>query len=846
MSVHNGGQCPVQRRHVQWTGESTNEAQQIGGGGGAEAMGAPGAPMEMAMDASALSSGRGSMAKNTAGAPPAGVANVAPSVRKDFADAALWLARIDTDSKGQATAKFKMPENLSGWKLRSWAVGSGVRVGSGSAEAVTRKNLLVRLQTPRFLVERDEVVLSAIVHNDLPVAKDVRVWIEIDGETQLELMPISPSESTVRVESHGQVRVDWRCRATAEGVFKVRALAATDVESDAMQLEVPVLVNGILKTDSFAGTVRPNQANSEVTITVPEDRRAEQSRLVVRLSPSLATSMIDALPYLAEYPYGCTEQTLNRFLPTVITQRILQEMNIDLARLKDKRTNLNAQELGDAATRAQQWKRFDRNPVYDVAEVNAMVAEGVQKLTDMQMSDGGWGWFSGIGEHSSAHTTAVVVRGLLIAQQNDIAIVPDVLERGLARLEQYQMVELQKLKNAAVNVEPSKANPDSLDALVFQILVFAGRTQPEMQTILFEKREPLGVYGKALLALATHAIGNEEQTAMLRKNIEQFLVEDAENETAFLQDNAPWWYWYGSNIESAAIYLKLLAAIDPQGQTAPRLVKYLLNNRKHSTYWNSTRDTALVIEAFGDYLRATGEGKNAVSAEVYLDDKRLGTVDFTSENLFEVDNTIQIVGNAVPAGSHKLEIRRKGEGPMYWNAYLTNFTLEEEIKPAGLEVKIERRFYRVNRVKKDLQLADDQGQVVDTQRSALERIALEDLQALPSGTMVEVELLIESKNDYEYLIIEDRKPAGLESIDTQSGYVYTGMASVYREFRDQKTDFFIRWLPQGKHSIRYQLRAEAPGIFTALPAQITGMYAPELVGNSADFDLRVEDQADGQ
>jgi alpha-2-macroglobulin len=830
-----------------WAAKSTNgmmgrNLRGAGMGGGAYGGGAvPGAPMEMAMLGAESEMAGGAMAKNDADAPQAGVANAVPSVRKDFADAALWLARIDTDAKGQATAKFKMPENLSGWKLRSWAVGSGVRVGSGSAETVTRKNLLVRLQTPRFLVERDEVVLSAIVHNDLAVAKDVRVWIEIDGETQLQFMPESKFETTVHIESHGQVRIDWRCRAIAEGVVKVRALAATDVESDAMQLEVPVLVNGILKTDSFAGTVRPDQANGQITINIPEDRRVDQSRLVVRLSPSLATSMIDALPYMAEYPYGCTEQTLNRFLPTVITQRILQEMNIDLARLKEKRNNLNAQELGDAATRAQQWKRFDRNPVYDVAEVNAMVAEGVQKLTDMQMQDGGWGWFSGTGEHSSAHTTAVVVRGLLVAQKNDIAIVPDVLERGLAWLDQYQAGELQRLKNAATNTQPSKQNPDSLDALVFHILVSAGRVQPEMQTFLYEKREAIGVYGKAILALATHAIGNADQTAMLRQNIEQFLVEDEENETAFLQDNSPWWYWYGSNIESAAMYLKLLAAIDPQGKTAPRLVKYLLNNRKHSTYWNSTRDTALVVEAFGDYLRATGEGKSAVSAEVYLDDKRLGTVEFTSENLFEVDNTIQIFGNAVPAGEHKLEIRRKGDGPMYWNAYLTNFTLEEEIQSAGLEVKIERRFYRVNRVKKDLELADDQGQVVDAQRTALERIDLADLQALPSGTMVEVELLIESKNDYEYLIIEDRKPAGLESIDTQSGYVYTGVTSVYREFRDQKTDFFIRWLPQGKHSMRYQLRAEAPGIFTALPAQITGMYAPELVGNSADFDLRVED-----
>ena len=60
---------------------------------------------------------------------------------------------------------------------------------------------------------------------------------------------------------------------------------------------------------------------------------------------------------------------------------------------------------------------------------------------------------------------------------------------------------------------------------------------------------------------------------MLRQNIEQFLVEDAENETAYLRDETAWWYWYGSQIEATAMYLKLLAAQDPQGQVAPRLVK---------------------------------------------------------------------------------------------------------------------------------------------------------------------------------------------------------------------------------------------------------------------------------
>ena len=41
--------------------------------------------------------------------------------------------------------------------------------------------------------------------------------------------------------------------------------------------------------------------------------------------------MVDALPYLVSYPYGCTEQTLSRFLPTVLTQKVLLDMNLDLS-----------------------------------------------------------------------------------------------------------------------------------------------------------------------------------------------------------------------------------------------------------------------------------------------------------------------------------------------------------------------------------------------------------------------------------------------------------------------------------------------------------------------------------
>jgi alpha-2-macroglobulin len=813
-----------------------------GGFGGSELALAEGAMMMDAAPAG-LKMVRGAAAPTTADA-----ATPSPQVRKDFADTALWLTTLETGGDGRAKTNFKMPENLTSWKIGSWSVGQGLRVGSGETTAVTRKPLLLRLQMPRFLVDRDEVVLSAIVHNDLPGQRNVQVSLEIDGETQLELVSESDRQQMVDIASHQQARVDWRCRATAEGLVTVRASAVTADASDAMQLELPILINGILKTDSFAGTVRAGQASSIITVDVPQQRRIEQSRLTVRVSPSLAAAMIDALPYLNAYPYGCTEQTLNRFLPTVITQQTLRRMQIDLAQLKQRRNNLNAQELGAPEERRQQWETHqwkqdgtDGQAVYDAAVVDEMVTAGVTKLTAMQNPDGGWGWFSGTMETTTAHTTAVVIRGLLIAQENGVAIVPDVLQRGLAWLEQYQASELQKLQNADGQVKPFKQHVDNVDALVFHVLALADRRQPAMQQLLFDQREHLTTYGKALLAWATHRLGNAQQTSMLRRNIEQFLVEDAENETAFLTNSGSWWYWYGSEIEANALYLKLLSAVEPQGRTAPRIVKWLLNNRKHATYWNSTRDTALVVEAFADYMAATEELQGDMAVEVYLSGRRLGRIEFTPENLFDVDNTLEIVGAALPSGPQELEIRRTGRGNLYWNAYATNFTLQPEIRPAGLEVAVERRYYHLRPSTTESMLPGARANVVDTRQSGFERVLLEDLQDVSSGELVEVELLITSKNDYEYLVIEDRKAAGLEAVETQSGYFYTGGLLVYRELREQHIGLCIRWLPQGKHSIRYQLRSEAPGTFTALPAVIQGMYAPELRGNSADYDLSIID-----
>ena len=784
---------------------------------------------------------RNGLAADRAGAAPGDDAgNVqAPTVRSNFADTAFWAGSVTTDKTGLAEVTFKMPESLTGWKVKTWAMGLGTRVGQGEAEVVTRKNLLVRLQAPRFFVEKDEVVISANVHNYFKAEKSALVSLELEGNT-VELMTRN-REQKVMISPDGEVRVDWRVKVIGQGTVSVTVKALSDEESDAMKMTFPVYVHGMLKTESFSGALRPADEKGSVKFNVPAERRQNESRLEARFSPTLAGAMVDALPYLVDYPYGCTEQTLNRFLPTVITQRVLLNMKLNLKDIQAKRTNLNAQEIGNDVERAKRWKQFDRNPVFDEGEVVAMVKEGLERLTSMQVSDGGWGWFSGWGERSWPHTTAVVVHGLQVAKANGVALVPGVLEKGVDWLKRYQLEQVQWIKNWGKPNLPQKQFADALDALVYMILVDADSANAEMNEFLYRDRVHLPVYAKAVYGLALHTQKQEEKLKMILENIEQFVVQDDENQTAYLKlPNEGWWYWYGSEMEANAYYLKLLSRTNPQDVRASRLVKYILNNRRHATYWNSTRDTSLCIEALADYMKASGEDQPNLTIEVWLDGKKQKEVKVDSANLFTFDNRFVLEGDAVTTGEHTLELRKQGTGPLYYNVYQTNFTLEDFIKQAGLEVKVQRKFYKLTKSDKQVDVEGSRGQSVKQKVEKYDRTELANLSTLKSGDLVEVELEIDSKNDYEYLVFEDMKASGFEPVEVRSGYNGNEMGA-YVEFRDERVAFFIRQLTRGKHSISYRLRAEIPGQFSALPTRASAMYAPELKANSDEMKVGITD-----
>ena len=59
-------------------------------------------------------------------------------------------------------------------------------------------------------------------------------------------------------------------------------------------------------------------------------------------------------------------------------------------------------------------------------------------------------------------------------------------------------------------------------------------------------------------------------------------------------------------------------------------------------------------------------------------------------------------------------------------------------------------------------------------------------------------MTVKTKNDVEYLMLLDPKPAGCESRETASGYARLGTVFGYREIGDEEIRLFLSSLPMGQ------------------------------------------------
>jgi uncharacterized protein YfaS (alpha-2-macroglobulin family) len=246
------------------------------------------------------------------------------------------------------------------------------------------------------------------------------------------------------------------------------------------------------------------------------------------------------------------------------------------------------------------------------------------------------------------------------------------------------------------------------------------------------------------------------------------------------------------------------------------------------------------------YAKATGELTREYTVNIYRNGEKVKTWDVTPQNIFALQTNFRLKGYALPAGKQEFKVERVGKGKLYFSAFLSYFSKEDHLKASGNELAIDRKYYKLTEVVKDVTfektLTDGSKQTVTEKRMTYDRTLLETGAQLTSGDIIEVELGVTSKNDYEYLAFEDYKPAGCESVALRSGAGLGGGLIQNVELRDDRVAFFVSYFPQGFARLKYQLRCEIPGTFSALPTQGGSMYVPEVRANSEEWKLTIKDK----
>jgi len=828
-------------------------------------------------------------AKAAEAPPPAqstpGAQQPAVQVRNDFRSTIFWQPDIKTDADGTATVKVKYPDSLTTWQATARVNTTGNQFGIGNATTRTKQPLIVRLEAPRFFVVGDRVTVSTVINNNTDQPMHVSPSLIADGLTVdgmiVEGRTYQTEELSVNVNANSETRVDWLVTATHATEAKLKVEGRGGKFADAMEKTYTVYEHGIEKFVSRSGKMRADSV--AVKLDIPKERRPETTTLTVQVAPSMATTMLDALPYLIDYPYGCTEQTMSRFLPAVITARTLRDLGLKPETAMDK--IFGGIESGTAAATHPKGK-------HDLRELDAITKQGLERLYNFQHADGGWGWWKD-GE-SDHFMTAYVVWGMTLARQAKVDVKEDVVARAVGFLDKELVEEEMNYDEQAWMLHALAVHHGTEPGAVTTGSPSQAPVISKFQTKAFDNlwtnRDRLNAYTRALLALSAHNFGYQDKAKTLIENLENGVKIDAKPDTSVVQrggqasdpsviatahwgEDGLYWRWSDGGVEATSFALRALLAIDPHNKLVEPVTNWLIKNRR-GAQWSNTRDTAIVVLTLNDYLRVSGELQPVLGYELLVNGNSIAHKQVTADDALSAPSQFEIPREVIRDGSNEITIKRtSGTGPIYFSANAKFFSLEEPLTPAGNEIFVRRQYFKLVNHKTLLK------------GFVSERVPLNDGETVKSGERVETVLTIEAKNNYEYLLFEDLKPAGLEAVQIRSGenvYVreiksgalrtasgsdrvgqngkepapgsradlmnygsandFTGRTRwVYQELRDRKVALFIDHLPQGVWQVSYEMRAESPGAFHALPVLGHAMYVPEIRTNGAEVRIRVVD-----
>jgi uncharacterized protein YfaS (alpha-2-macroglobulin family) len=728
------------------------------------------------------------------------------SVRGDFRDTAFWKADVTTDANGLATVSFTLPDNLTTWRMSAIAITKDGLVGEGQSEIRSTKDLLIRPVTPRFMIVGDQLNMAAVVNNN--TSNDITADVSLEG-TGITIDNGQVKQS-VTVPAGGAVRVDWPVTVLdaeyADLTFSVRGGGLQDASKPTAGLppdqHLPIYKYSTPDTTATSGNVTKEDPVRTEVIVLPKAIDTTQGDLKVQIDPSLAAGSTEGLKYLEHYPYECTEVTVSRFLPNVLTYRALKDLTLSEPELEEK--------------------------------LERLVRFGVQRLANQQHVDGGWGWW--VTDKSNMQVTTYVMFGLIKARQAGFAVEQTMLDHGL----NYLISNLQPTTSLAT---PWKANQQ---AYTLYVLAEAGKPQNSALISLYDdKRALLGNYGKALLALGLNLAQPNDKSRV--NTLMSDIVSQAKTSATGVhwEEQDVYWGTWETDLRSTATVLDAFALLDPKNPLAPNVVRWLMNSRIEGR-WASTQETAWTLIGFTDWMLATGELTPDYSWALKLNDAVVGTGTATSENVRQSAIITKSISELnVPVNVLTFERKaaegQSGDGMMYYSAYLRAYQPVTGVQSLSRGIVIGRQYY-------------DQGDACFKPLKPGEKaIPCTPVTTAKVGDTLVVKLSIVAPTDLYYVLVESPLPAGMEAVDTSlkttsqiaegpefgpanQPYTFYGGWGwwwfTHTELRDEKVALFASYLPQGTYEYTYQIRAGLDGTYNVLPARAEQMYFPEVFGRS--------------
>ncbi len=495
-------------------------------------------------------------------------------VRSRFVSSAFWAPHLVTDERGEGRFTFTAPDNLTAFRVMAVAADDGTRFGSGERRVVIKKPLLAEPVLPRFAGEGDVVEVGVVVHNYTGAAGTATVTAKASG------VALGQAQQTVQVADNGSARVRFTGRVRQRGeAARFEFAVAMGEHRDALAMSVPIDRGLFFEKKTLArGALGGEGTPRSIEVPLAWDRAvsAADSELTVTVDRTGLADLEPSLRYLVEYPYGCLEQTLSRFIP--------------LAKAKDLARSLELKGL-------------------EGGKMDAFLRAGAAKVVRHQHADGNFSlWPSG---ETYPHLTVYALYGLLEAKRAGVKVDERAVADGLEAMKRWALDAKRVLG----------ANADSgTVAMAAYLMAELGKPDAGLNARLVEARRGLPRYGQAFLLMAlSRSRADAAQVTALRDELVAAL--DGQGDAVIVKESVDQDVVMGSDVRSTAIVTSALLTVAPDHPAIEKLAAGLKKAQLPSGRWRNTQDNLYGLVALADYARSRAQGSSQVT--VVLGGKKL-------------------------------------------------------------------------------------------------------------------------------------------------------------------------------------------------------------------------------